>query len=600
MGSEPVLLKKVLMKTNGSRLTLPSAGKMVFVLTNVLLISTHVNLFYYGIAFPSYFLYQSVFFLICIVVAVHLFAVEKKIAHIHTLDLGVGLYFAYTTVNYWLLARQHSGNELLDLLIPFVLYAFVRNFRIRWLFPCALVAVGIEGTLGILQFFGLITNSNPNYVIGGSLGHPALSACSLAVLAPFLLSLYKAHKGSFLLRMLVLIAMGVLIFQLLICESRAAWLSFLAGCLFYYSQEKKFASFRVGIAKLPKPVLTAFVILIIGITSSVVYFQKQGSSSGRVFIWRKSLQLLYAAPLVGIGYQNYTYSYNLFQRQYFASGLASDLEMKLANYTEQAFSEWIETVVEKGVIGLGLLIAIFVLAYRGYRAAPDGAVRVRFAMLVAFIPLLCGWSVLKINALAIPFFLVLAELVPAGKQPLFTIRLKAPIALGLLTLLSVLLYCFAAQAAAQLQITQAIKTNSRTQMMSAYAKHYQSLSKDTHVINDYAGLLLSNGHYDECIKLLENCLHWSSNVQLFLTLGDAYLAKGEYRQALVYYRHANFFIPSKIENKLLLAKTYYKIGDYTRGDSVVTEVLRSKPKVNTLETRIKLQEIRLLFETKGL
>lgn len=114
--------------------------------------------------------------------------------------------------------------------------------------------------------------------------------------------------------------------------------------------------------KISTPLRKVFMVLLLltAILFSIGLFCfKQGSSNGRLFIWKTSLGMIYERP-VGYGYGLFERNFNLRQASLYNLGLMSEKEAGNANFISVAYNDLLEHGVEGGVIG-GLFFGLFLI-----------------------------------------------------------------------------------------------------------------------------------------------------------------------------------------------------------------------------------------------
>ena len=113
--------------------------------------------------------------------------------------------------------------------------------------------------------------------------------------------------------------------------------------------------------KFSKPILIIIVATTLCLTAiafTLLYHSKQASSDGRLFIWKISLQAIAQKPILGSGYGQFEHDYNLAQAKYFATGTATQQEIRNASYVHMSYNEFLENLFEGGIIGLVLFVGL--------------------------------------------------------------------------------------------------------------------------------------------------------------------------------------------------------------------------------------------------
>lgn len=180
---------------------------------------------------------------------------------------------------------------------------------------------------------------------GGSNGRAAFaSQCTL-----FLVALFGSIK-SMRVRLVVIFLLFAGVYSVLFSYSRGAWLGFAFGLLYLGITRMRWMLVAILILA---PFAT--VILPTSVIQRATMTYQEGeldaSSEDRVEIWQHALQTTLRDPILGVGFDCY---------HYYRAGM--DLL--------DTHNMYVKALVETGVVGLGLLIGLFVSAFRmGHKLA---------------------------------------------------------------------------------------------------------------------------------------------------------------------------------------------------------------------------------------
>ena len=161
------------------------------------------------------------------------------------------------------------------------------------------------------------------------------------------------------------IAMCLLMAALCLCRSRGAWLALAIV-----------AMMTLVLLAPGAPILKwggALALIVIVTVLGHVYINQQWQTDVRPMIWKGTLEMISARPLLGHGLDVFRIDYTRFRPpEYF-------LRPKAVNLTDHAHNEMLETAAEQGLLGLGarlwLWIAVFRLAMQSWRTDKDPAQR---------------------------------------------------------------------------------------------------------------------------------------------------------------------------------------------------------------------------------
>ena len=209
-----------------------------------------------------------------------------------------------------------------------------------WLSVASVVAVNGLARLGVEEQF-VSTIGNRNF-----LGAYLAAAIPLAIV---LGSRWAAVPGALLL--------GALCFT----KSRGAWLALGIVVILWIavvwlrvgSVRKRMTAMAVGIG-----------LVVLLVFPAHGYVRNQWRTDVRPVIWRGTVQMIAAHPILGHGLGTYWLQYTSFRLpEYFA-------RPKAGNFTNHAHNELLETAAEQGVVGLGALLWLWTIALTtGVRAA---------------------------------------------------------------------------------------------------------------------------------------------------------------------------------------------------------------------------------------
>jgi len=113
--------------------------------------------------------------------------------------------------------------------------------------------------------------------------------------------------------------------------------------------------------KFTKRTVTAISLLVIALIISLAFFIKSDSTLGRMLIYKISWNMFADHFITGIGFGKFQINYNLYQAAYFKAGYFTEKEFLLADNVFFAFNDYWQFIIEFGLIGLTLMIAVVVL-----------------------------------------------------------------------------------------------------------------------------------------------------------------------------------------------------------------------------------------------
>ena len=117
--------------------------------------------------------------------------------------------------------------------------------------------------------------------------------------------------------------------------------------------------------------LAAVVILIVAVSIPSLYNFKKESSDGRLLVWKVSGSIIKEHPFIGIGYGRFHSEYNLSQADYFKGSHDKGRRTDWQEMLQLAFSDYVESLVETGIIGFILFISLICFALGSFKLKQD-------------------------------------------------------------------------------------------------------------------------------------------------------------------------------------------------------------------------------------
>ncbi|HIE43379.1 MAG TPA: hypothetical protein EYP78_01105 [Candidatus Omnitrophica bacterium] len=192
-----------------------------------------------------------------------------------------------------------------------------------------------------------------------TLGNPNRLAGYLILILPFCLdSLYREKRVKVKVGLLVILL--ILLGGLLLTRTEGAFLATLISILMFLFlvNRKKFSRWN----RANKLILLLFIVTFVFTVIPLIFKSlPEYSINWRLFIWKTSLSMVKEKPFFGWGIGGLERNYPLFQQ-------ATRLSMKEASspFTQEthAHNDYLQILVENGVVGLGLFLGIFVAFFR--------------------------------------------------------------------------------------------------------------------------------------------------------------------------------------------------------------------------------------------
>jgi O-antigen ligase len=549
--------------------------------------------------------------------------VSKTRFRFSILDLLVLLFTGsiYLSAFVWNDASQNTTKlTLFGLLI--VLYFSLRlsrGLRVMRIMTIVFILTGlVEAVWGLRQLYGCEPSQHSLFKLTGSFFNPGPYAGYLAVVFPMALHyfLFVNSRLLFPVKWMAGITCVAILSVLPAAMSRASWLAVVAGsCMVvgaHYAKRFSLKSYYLSHKK-QIAIIACGIILCLSVATTGMYFLKKDSADGRALTWKISLQAVLQHPL-GVGLGNFPAAYGEAQAAYFASGKATETEEHLAGNPEYGFNEYLQILIESGIISFLLFIGIIVAAFRSMAKMKDWGKMGSLTALLTFACFSYPFSVL-------PFLIVFVFLISSAQwnaddadradnrgflnnySPKGVIRAHPrhlrSILLALFYLLAVSFCLYK-----QYPVYNAYKqwkqeriyyhAGMYKEVVKSYETLYPQLNDQIQFLFEYAQSLSKSERYTQSNKILQRAMQISCDPMLYNIMGKNYQALKEYEQAEAYFIQSTQIVPSRLYPWYLLTKLYHEMGLQDKVEKTAETVLTKEPKVHSRAVEEMRGEVRKL------
>lgn len=552
-----------------------------------------------------YFLSISVLFFLFLTVALLLAQAEDRtlITRFELLDLLVltlAGYLALRSSLYLDIEHGRINTTLTEIYFIFFLYYTGRRCLIRYELKGFIIIViaGVtlfEACLGILQFFNVIKYTNAYFEIGGSFDNPAIYGNFLALVIPFLLGLmlyptYFAFQRRHQVFLALILCLSVC--AIILSMSRSSWIGTITGvsamlCLKYSRQLKRFS------ARSPQLFTGAIAVGALLLLSGLllIYHFKQDSSSGRLFIYKRSLELSAIRPVSGHGLNSFGRVYNLYQAGFFSTHNDSREDMLMADNINIAPGDYVQVLIELGIAGLMLVLGLTVIIIYGAirnlkkltglnRVIQTGGIGAMLSIAT------CSLLSYPLHILPITVMLtMIISIMQIGGYPVFTLYIRARLRkCCFLTLIPVLLllgYIQIRQYKLQKKWNElhTLSGYLHESALSTYEELFPGLRDQYLFLSEFGMKAFYSGNYEKAILLLEESNYYFANYQTYMYLGIAYQQIHDGKAALINFKTAVNIVPNRFLPKFYLFKFYLENGQHKTAKAIAREIMNMPVKV---------------------
>lgn len=423
---------------------------------------------------------------------------------------------------------------------------------------------------------------------------------------------YKIKQKSVFCVGIVLILL--IIVQLVVLRSRTAWLSsFMGFAVLIIAENSRYKKKCFSKSRLSNVMTIILFMLFLVFSAKALYTYKKDSADGRLLIWTTSYSIFKQNPLIGNGTGSFSALYMDAQALYFKDYPESKYSM-LAGEMASPCNEYIRIVVEEGLIGLLLIIAIISFLLFRSKLQSEGISILNIATFntikAAFIGLLVvafftsALDLYQFKALCVIFVAFLSSYVrpvylvhlPFGYERTSNVCLMIGfIILSFYAIEQAKSYYDAVRKWYSVETSHIDDCNEKIKL---YANIYPALKADAFFLYNYACILRTKDDFNKAAVLLEQAVKIRSSYYLNIELGEVYAKQENYQAAMECWNIAADMIPSRFLPLYLMITLENKLGQKEKARLDAINFIRKEVKVENPEIDFMKYEINRLFNLK--
>ncbi|MCL1933297.1 MAG: O-antigen ligase family protein [Candidatus Azobacteroides sp.] len=408
----------------------------------------------------------------------------------------------------------------------------------------------VQALYGIAQYMRLFPAFG-GHRITGSFDNPAGFAACLCTGFPFFFRfLTKKEKW---IRSVFIGGMMIIGLAVLLSGSRAGMLTWVIVCFAGFSH-----LFRIS----AKHKIIVGIFLAIPVTG--LYFVKKDSADGRLLIWRCSWEMIKDKPVTGYGIGGFKAEYMNYQAKYFEEYPNSKQAM-LADNVNRPFNEYIELLVNYGLVGFLLFTLLLFYLIRAYKRNSGKTPLTHIAC----------WCLTAVAVFAFfsyplryPFVWVMGLLSCSiilfqGNNRRFLFK-KVYISILILLLMPMVCLKSYNRLSAEIRwcaVAHRSLAGQTKQMLPEYQLLYSELQNNELFLYNYAAELNFAQCYKESLSVAHECERLWADYDLQILMADSYLQIKDYAAAEHYYWKAATMCPVRFVPLYKLFQLYETIGD---------------------------------------
>ncbi|MFC5410321.1 O-antigen ligase family protein [Larkinella bovis] len=572
---------------------------------------------YVNLSAHFFYVVPPVFISVCVLYLVAA-GVPLKIGRI---DLLLVVYAGYIVINYSVRDLPYSENLVNFTLIIFAVL-FIRQLynQPRWgtwiQYGCffLLFLFGLfEVVYGELQLLGVRPSHHRLFRLTGTFHNPGPYAIFLSpVFIVALAVVLFPPKHSVLSKPLIGLCWGVVCGIAVILpatNSRSAWVGTLVGASLAVGvkNQVKLAELYARTPGWQRLIAGGAGLAGVLVGAYLLYQYKPDSTVGRALVWRISLQLLRENALFGVGFEQFRAQFGSLQSAFVEQYSDNLTVLKRADYIPYVLNDYLQIVVENGLVGLGLFTMMVMSALRtGFkkRHIPSFVVIGSTAALLAL--LIAGFFSypFEVPSIWVVFLFLISVLSHQSKEPVMQTTARHPfvqlIAVATVVSLTLVLRNQIRIIKAQNDWQRArylLSSQSFQQGALAYQAAFRESPDRPEVLLGYGKALYMNGQFAQSARILEKASTRTSDPVLYMNLGNAYAKLTEYAKAEQAYKKACSIIPNRLYPRYLLAKLYQATGNREMARQTARYVLDMPVSVSSPASRQILTEMKKLLDT---
>jgi len=513
---------------------------------------------------------------ICIIGVIALLLSKEKI-HLTVADLLLILFAVYYGFHSCNEAKYPCDTQCLKfaeiVLLYFVLRLLFSSGKVsqRAMVMLLLLCGSIEAIWGIVQLAGG-GNRAQSYLISGNFLNPGPYSAYLSICAVTGLSVLANIKKKKIVFLVVILMLAVIPTT----WSRAAIVSVCLPLLWIFKE--KYYKYR-------------FVVWgIIVMFAFAFYYLKKGSADGRLVTWTATLLSWKHYPLFGVGTGGFAHSCSEGIAEMYKNQIIPFL-LDSAGVAENSFNIFLKILVEQGVVGLILFVALLVVFLKGLFLYSR---TLFYGILVLLIFSLFSYPLELLPYRIIAVIIVAWSESGRGKTLYISGTIVFPILISIMTIITG--FFLRTETYNRFVADNEAKLLSCQKGEDLIDDYYDLLSLEEdnpQFLYDFAVALSENGRYNESNEILVNGSKVSADPMYYVMIGNNYFSMNQPDEAEKAYRKAFEVLPNRIYPLYQLMQLYSNTDQNGKAAVIAKEIVDFMPKVvspatTEIKTKAKL------------
>ncbi len=348
-----------------------------------------------------------------------------------------------------------------------------------------------------------------------------------------------------------------------------------------------------------------FLIVIIISLFTVLFFVKQDSSKGRLLIYKVTFSQLKANDYIyGLGLGKFKAVYNQLQANYFMQNDMNSKEALLAGNGYYLFNDWLQVVLEIGLIGMCILGICIGLFFKLYKWKPThkalliaaNAVLICIGTAALFNYPLQTVSIFGLFVVCIIIHFYYAYQLRTSFQHHLFIGLKNTV----LLLLSILSICYGTTIYNYKKKATLAFELSRDGYKNEADRIFKQLDKtnfaDYNCKYNYASLFYFKNNLAAAEQKIDEALQLAYSVEGVKLKADILYEQHKITEAEKYYLQAVYIVPNRMLTKYTLMQFYKQTHQLKKAKYWATVILKMPIKIPSATTEELLKRTQIILQ----
>lgn len=429
---------------------------------------------------------------------------------------------------------------------------------------------------GLLQYFGLFSSNHSAFPITGSFENPAGFAAVQAAMFPFVLTKCIDRDNGILLRVFLIVVSLACFSSVILSGSRTGFLSLFSVVIVVMAFDNKLLIYFKTRKWLWIPSLVLMVSL-----SVLLYYVKQDSADGRVFVWKRCFELIKERLLFGYGVSGFHRFYMSTQANFFRIHPDSHFVM-LADNISHPFNEFLKLTINYGLLGLSIAIAILVwIVWRLFKSEKQSKVlglsfisslfimclfsypyRYSIVWLLSFVAIAPGVFKSRNNTQSIPIFF----------RYIILILLFFILGVNIRAMYYDMKWS---------EISKRSLSGKTEQMLKYYEEMKPIMEYNPLFLYNYAAELSYVQRYEESLEITSQCAELWNDYDVQKLFANNYINLGMMEEAIQSYEQAYYMIPCRFEPLYGMMMVYKDCNDTINALRIADEIIEKQIKVSS-------------------